>query len=326
MPAKALKMDARRLKHKYKKSLNEFVYYADGFAQVLPEDKHQIVKLLQDQKCIVGMTGDGVNDAPALKRADIGIAVADATDAARATADIVLVAPGLSVIANAIVGSRKIFRRMKSYATYSVAAAVRIVLTFTCLTTIFDYPFPTLAVVMFAIINDGTMIVLARDRTTPSQYPEKRSGLRRINRKELSGVIYLQVSISGLAVVFFTRTDSWFFLDMPHIYLILTFIGAQGVASVIGAYGLGGYVSEGTTFSGGGWGWVLATWIYAIIWELPIDLIKISVQSLMSLRLHSDKSLPLWRRYRLGPKRPPIREAVEQQRKSMEAQREKSGS
>jgi len=79
------------------------------------EHKYEIVKRLQERKHICGMTGDGVNDAPALKKADIGIAVADATDAARSTADIVLTEPGLSVIISVVLTSRAIFQRMKNY-------------------------------------------------------------------------------------------------------------------------------------------------------------------------------------------------------------------
>lgn len=79
------------------------------------EHKYEIVKRLQERKHICGMTGDGVNDAPALKKADIGIAVADATDAARGASDIVLTEPGLSVIISAVLTSRAIFQRMKNY-------------------------------------------------------------------------------------------------------------------------------------------------------------------------------------------------------------------
>ena len=86
---------------------------ADGYAQVFPEDKSHIIDVLQHRGHIVGMTGDGVNDAPALKKADCGIAVSGATDAARASASIVLTTPGLSVIIDAIKESRKIFQRMK---------------------------------------------------------------------------------------------------------------------------------------------------------------------------------------------------------------------
>ena len=106
----------------------ESIENADGFAQVFPEHKFHIVDVLQKRGHIVGMTGDGVNDAPALKKADCGIAVSGATDAARAAASIVLMTPGLSVIIDAIKESRKIFQRMNSYAIYRIAETLRVLL------------------------------------------------------------------------------------------------------------------------------------------------------------------------------------------------------
>ena len=112
---------------------------ADGFAQVFPEHKFHIVDVLQKHGHIVGMTGDGVNDAPALKKADCGFAVSGATDAARAAASIVLVAPGLSVIIDAIKESRKIFQRMNSYAMYRIAETLRVLLFMTLAIVIFNF-------------------------------------------------------------------------------------------------------------------------------------------------------------------------------------------
>ena len=102
------------------------VLETDGFARVTPEYKFESVKAFQTGDRIVGMTGDGVNDAPALKQADGGIAVADATDAARAASDLVLTEQGLSVITFAIEESRRIFERMVNYATYRIAETVRL--------------------------------------------------------------------------------------------------------------------------------------------------------------------------------------------------------
>ncbi|KAH9130155.1 hypothetical protein LEN26_008797, partial [Aphanomyces euteiches] len=153
-------------------NLAQLVYETDGFAQVFPEHKFEIVRHLQSLNKVVGMTGDGVNDAPALAQADIGIAVDDATDAARAAADIVLVSPGLSVIITAIRMSREIFLRMKNYAMYSIAMTVRIVCTFGLLTVCYNWYFPTILVVVLAILNDGTILTISKDNVTASRTPD----------------------------------------------------------------------------------------------------------------------------------------------------------
>ena len=119
------------VKKKETAAVAESIETADGFAQVFPEHKYHIVDVLQQRGHIVGMTGDGVNDAPALKKADCGIAVSGATDAARAAAAIVLLTPGLSVIIDAIKESRKIFQRMNSYAIYRIAETLRVLLFMT---------------------------------------------------------------------------------------------------------------------------------------------------------------------------------------------------
>jgi H+-transporting ATPase len=152
--------------------LAQMIYDTDGFAQVFPEHKFEIVKHLQSLNKVVGMTGDGVNDAPALAQADIGIAVDDSTDAARAAADIVLVSPGLSVIITAIRMSREIFLRMKNYAMYSIAMTVRIVFTFGLLTVAWNWYFPTQLVVILAILNDGTILTISKDNVKASPRPD----------------------------------------------------------------------------------------------------------------------------------------------------------
>ena len=142
----------------------ESIDKADGFAQVFPEHKFHIVDVLQQRGHIVGMTGDGVNDAPALKKADCGIAVSGATDAARAAASIVLVAPGLSVIIDAIKESRKIFQRMNSYAIYRIAETLRVLLLMTLAILIFKfYPVTAVMIVMIALLNDGAILSIAYD-------------------------------------------------------------------------------------------------------------------------------------------------------------------
>ncbi|KAH0874413.1 hypothetical protein HID58_071775 [Brassica napus] len=228
--------------------VDELIEMADGFAGVFPEHKYEIVKRLQEMKHICGMTGDGVNDAPALKRADIGIAVADATDAARSASDIVLTEPGLSVIVSAVLTSRAIFQRMKNYTIYAVSITIRVVLGFMLLALIWKYDFSPFMVLVIAILNDGTIMTISKDRVKPSPLPDSwklkeifatgvvlgtylaaKFGVRSIsgNPHELTSAIYFQVSIISQALIFVTRSRSWSYAERPGFWLIAAFFIAQ---------------------------------------------------------------------------------------------------
>eukprot|EP01113_Clastostelium_recurvatum_P049840 TRINITY_DN92_c0_g1_i5.p1 TRINITY_DN92_c0_g1~~TRINITY_DN92_c0_g1_i5.p1 ORF type:complete len:1096 (+),score=356.01 TRINITY_DN92_c0_g1_i5:213-3500(+) len=298
--------------------ITQEIVNADGFSQVYPEHKFEIVQRLQEARHTVGMTGDGVNDAPALKRADIGIAVAGATDAARAAADIVLLSPGLHVIIDALVGSRKTFQRMKNYAMYSVATTVRIVLTFSIITFAWNFYFPTIAIVLITIFNDGTILTISKDRVKPSPEPDKwnlkevfaiavalgaylagmtivlfavtynsdfwlRFGFNRtLDDTEIRGLIYLYVSISGQATIFVTRTRKFFWQNRPAYILLGAFVLAQVIATFIGVYGLGNWPKNGRQdFGGCGWGFALVAWVWSIITFLPMDFIKLFITSVL---------------------------------------------
>ncbi|CAL8471949.1 g11491 [Coccomyxa elongata] len=157
---------------------------ADGFAQVYPEHKYLIVEALRQLGYSVGMTGDGVNDAPALKRADVGIAVSGATDAARASADIVLTEPGLNTIVDAIVIARRIFRRISNFLNYRIAATLQLLIFFFIAVFAFsphDYNYrwpsffqlPVLMLMLITLLNDGTLISIGYDNVVPNPRPDK---------------------------------------------------------------------------------------------------------------------------------------------------------
>ena len=152
---------------------NELIWNADGFAQVLPKDKREVILVLRNKfNVVVGMTGDGVNDAPALSAAQCGVAVDDATDAAKNAAAIILTSPGLSAIYSAVVESRRIFRKLKAYVTYRFAATMQIVIVLTLLIFISDCPIESLYVIILALFNDLTMLPIAYDRQQAGSLPE----------------------------------------------------------------------------------------------------------------------------------------------------------
>ncbi len=157
---------------KHESEIIQLIEEANGFAQVFPEDKYFIVDKLQKVDHIVGMTGDGVNDAPALRKADAGIAVSGATDAARAAADIILLAPGLRVIVDAIKEARITFERMKSYTIYRIAETIRIIFFMTLAIVIFNfYPITAIMIIVLALLNDIPILAIAYDNTKVREKP-----------------------------------------------------------------------------------------------------------------------------------------------------------
>merc|ERR1712176_75409 len=152
---------------------NKIIYDADGFAAVLPSDKREIVLTLRNHFGLVtGMTGDGVNDAPALSAAQVGIAVEGATDAAKHAADLILTEPGLSPIYGAVLESRRIFARIKSYVVYRVAASIILVLTLSVFVFSNGCSVPSLWVIILALLNDISMIPVAYDNARATTKPQ----------------------------------------------------------------------------------------------------------------------------------------------------------
>jgi H+-transporting ATPase len=268
---------------------------ADGFAQVFPEHKYHIVDVLQKHGRIVGMTGDGVNDAPALKKADCGFAVSGATDAARAAASIVLVAPGLSVIIDAIKESRKIFQRMNSYAMYRIAETLRVLLFMTLAIVVFNfYPLTAIMIVMLALLNDGAILSIAYDNVIYRDQPEAWNmrvvmgiatvlglvgpiaafGLFylgdtvfHIDRPQLQTMMYLLLSVAGHLTIFQTRTRGPWWSIRPARILLLAVIGTQIVATLICVLGF--------LVTPLWWGWAALVWGYALAWFLVTDPVKL---------------------------------------------------
>ncbi|KAK9080465.1 hypothetical protein SSX86_000224 [Deinandra increscens subsp. villosa] len=302
--------------------IDELIEKADGFAGVFPEHKYEIVKRLQARKHICGMTGDGVNDAPALKKADIGIAVADATDAARSASDIVLTEPGLSVIISAVLTSRAIFQRMKNYTIYAVSITIRIVLGFMLLALIWRFDFPPFMVLIIAILNDGTIMTISKDRVKPSPLPDS----WKLAEIFTTGVV-LGSYLAMMTVIFFWaayKTDffprtfgvptlektahddfrklaSAIYLQVSTISQALIFVTrsrswsfverpgwllvvAFAVAQLIATL-IAVYANWSfAAVEGIGWGWAGVIWLYNIVFYFPLDLIKFFIRYALSGR------------------------------------------
>ena len=288
------------VRHHESAQVGEAIEAADGFAQVFPEHKYYIVDVLQQRGHIVGMTGDGVNDAPALKKADCGIAVSGATDAARAAADIVLLTPGLSVIVDAIRESRKIFQRMNSYAIYRITETIRVLLFMTLSILVFNfYPVTAVMIVLLALLNDGAILTIAYDRVRYSDQPEAwamssvltvstvlgvtgvlasfglfyvAERVWHVDRELIQSLMYLKLSVAGHLTIFATRTRGPFWSVRPARSVWMAVFGTQIIATLIAVYGL--------FMPAIGWTWALGVWAYALVCFLVNDQIKQAVYRL----------------------------------------------
>ena len=291
-------LDASSLQDKKQQDgaqFSEAIEKADGYAQVFPEDKFHIIEVLQKRNHFVGMTGDGVNDAPALKQADCGIAVSGATDAARAAASIVLLAPGLSVIIDAIKESRRIVQRMNSYAIYRIAETLRVLLFMVLAILVFNfYPLTAVMIVLIAVLNDGAILSIAYDNVHYKDQPEAWNmrlvlgiatvlgvvgpiaafGLfylgdrvLHLGHPQLQTLMYLLLSVAGHLTIFLTRTRGPLWSIRPARILWMAVLGTQAIATLIAVYGL--FMAP--------LGWKLAglVWAYALVWALVTDRVKL---------------------------------------------------
>ncbi len=277
----------------------EAIEKANGFAQVFPEDKYFIVDKLQKADHIVGMTGDGVNDAPALKKADCGIAVSGATDAARAAADLVLLAPGLNVINNAIKIARITFERMQSYTIYRITETIRVILLFALTISFFDfYPITTIEIILLALFNDLPILAIAYDNTKLRPYPVRWDmkevlvlsswlGIAgvlssfllfwlvyyvwQVNAELTQTIFFAKLIIAGHGTLYNTRRDDWFWKrPWPNPILWNASLWSAVAAVVIAVYGFGLIYPMG-------WGWAIFLVVYLFAWFLFNDAVKMLV-------------------------------------------------
>ncbi|WP_457638201.1 plasma-membrane proton-efflux P-type ATPase [Oceanithermus sp.] len=296
--------------HRHESEIVKMVEEADGFAQVFPEDKYFIVEKLQKAGHYVAMTGDGVNDAPALKKADCGIAVEGATDAARAAADLVLLAPGLKVIVSAVELARQIFERMKSYAIYRIAETVRVVLLMWATITFFNfYPVTALMIIILALLNDIPILTIAYDNARVSKNPVRWNmhevltvsgwlgvaGLLssfllfylsvvvwKLPHDFIQTLFFVKLIVAGHGTIYNTRTyDRWFWTKpYPSGILFWATMSTAVLGTLIGVYGW----FFGRVMTPIGWSWAGFIWVYAAAWFLFNDFVKVSVYRYLERR------------------------------------------
>src|SRR6184192_2295452 len=275
---------------------------ADGFAQVFPEHKYAIVKILQENGHIVGMTGDGVNDAPALKQADVGIAVSGATEAARAAAALILTAPGLSVIIEGIAEARRIFERMMSYVLYRIAMTIAI-MVFVVLASIYYHFFPLTAIMLIALalLDDVPIMTIAFDNASVPPQPVKweldrvlvissvlgllgviqsfgllylGDTLHHLDHLQLQTMMFLQLVAGGHLMLFVTRTRGVFWKPLyPSPKLFFAIVATQIVAMLM--------CSQGWLVPSLPWGIIGFVWVYNLAWMVVQDIVKLGLYGIL---------------------------------------------
>lgn len=281
---------------------DDLIASADGFAQVMPKDKHEVVAVLQGMGKVVGMTGDGVNDAPALAKAQIGIAVAGATDAAQAAADIILTREGLSPIFTAICESRRIFKRLKAYVIYRICVTVQVVAFLCIVSFVYNDVFDALYIILLALFHDLTIVTIAYDHQVASPRPETPTVMMLIvvaytmgavlatsttilyacggqflsaaftsSFKYKESCMFLQISNSSAILIFNARTQGFSFLSKPAMELFMSAVVSQVFVNVMMLCS-GGFIVEQLL-----WQDMAKIWAYDLCWLIIIDLVKMAI-------------------------------------------------
>ncbi|KAI8365986.1 plasma-membrane proton-efflux P-type ATPase [Radiomyces spectabilis] len=287
---------------------------ADGFACMIPEHKYKVVELLQNRGFYVAMTGDGVNDAAALKKANVGIAVHGSTDAARAASDIVLMAPGLSAIIDGIKTSRVIFQRLHSYALYRITSTIHFLLFFFIVTLAEEWKMPPVFLILISVLNDAATLIMAVDNVAISPRPDLwrlrlliclscilalllagfsfahfyvfRDVLH-ATPEELNTIMYLHISSAPHFVIFSTRIDTFFWRKMPSWPFTAVVLGTQVVALILSVYGIFGQVPN----------------VAPIGWPRALIILAISLGTFVVVDILKVITIQLWNRWTLAPSR-----------------------
>ncbi|KAG0226399.1 hypothetical protein BGW42_003671, partial [Actinomortierella wolfii] len=337
-------LDANHLvdSNKSEDEITDHCVRADGFAQVIPEHKYRVVELLQKRGLLVGMTGDGVNDAPALKKANVGIAVHGCTDAARSAADIVLLAPGLSTIVDGLICSRAIFQRMRSYALYRITSTVHFLMFFFVVVMAYDWALPARLLILICILNDAATLVIAVDNAQISARPDKwRIGQliflsivlgilltalsfahfyifwhkfgyepyheddKTVNDadRKLDSVMYLHISSAPHFTIFSTRLAGYFWENLPSPMFAIVIIGTQIIALLM--VGFGGLTAAIP------WGEACVILAISFVYFILLDFVKVWIFKIWSFELTARLAPLPERRAKLARRQA---EAIQQER------------
>ncbi|KAG1472104.1 hypothetical protein G6F56_001741 [Rhizopus delemar] len=283
---------------KSEEEIAEKCLFVDGFARVVPEHKYKVVELLQNKGYFVAMTGDGVNDAPALKKANVGIAVHGSTDAARTAADIVLLSPGLSAIVDGIKTSRAIFQRLQSYALYRISSTIHFLIFFFIITLAENWQMPPIFLILISVLNDAATMIMTVDNVTISKHPNTWRlrllvvlstvlafflslvsfahfymfrDVIKVTSGQLSTVMYLHISAAPHFIIFSTRTDGYCWKSLPSWSFTLVVLGTQMIALILSVYGAVGDASV----EGIGWSMGLVILTIALVTFVLVDLVKV---------------------------------------------------
>jgi H+-transporting ATPase len=294
--------------------ITENVDKADGFGRVFPEHKYGIVHALQDRGHVVAMTGDGVNDAPALKQADCGIAVSGATDAARAAAALILTAPGLSTIIDAIDEARMIFERIINYILFQVAMTLDIMFVVVLATLFFGFsPLTPVMIIVLALLDDIPIMTIAYDNTLlpkePVRWHMRRllfvSGIMgvmavaqsfgllligmewlsnpewqswiKLTQEQIQTAVFMQIAAGGHLLLFVMRSRGNIFSPpWPAMPLFGAIVGTQIFAVLI--CGFGWFVTALP------WTIIGLIWLYLLVWMLILDGVKLALYSRLKQR------------------------------------------
>lgn len=275
-----------------------------AYAEVLPEDKLKAVEALRENY-VVAVTGDGINDLPAIKAATVGIAVKNAVDALRSTADIVLLSSGIAVIKDAIIESRKVFARVYNYSIYRISESFRLIISIAVIGVWFGtFPLTPVQIILVALLNDIPIVSLAFDRVRTAARPAHINAAERATLSLLFGtagilnsmlmlllvtkgyglpwdmiqtIFFLKLTVSGHMLIYVAHTKELWWRYLPSRPVILATTVTQGIATCLAIFGVFTAAIP--------WQWAVFIWIWSFFWMQVSELAKIATRALQTARV-----------------------------------------